>query len=211
MKHPLRDERRPTGETHYLIAQHHRGSLGWIPIACEAAAVRDQDDVSRIREAIDQTDDAILELIERRLSLAQRMAAAKIGGPDPSPLRPGREAAILARLKGNARSASPGLIDIVWRELIGQGRQAQRPMKLLLFTAGNAPLLEECARRHFSSAIAVAWAQSREAALEGARREPFIAAVDQKSSAAELTELGEIRSSAGLLLGYAYARVTTDE
>ena len=167
----------------------------------------EQEDVRTLREAIDETDDAILALIERRLALAREMAAAKQGNSDFSPLRPVRETAILERLRVNARVASPRLIEIVWRELIGQGRQAQGPMKLVLFTRGDGALLEECARRHFSSAIAVEWAESREAALQAASQEPVIAAVDGKTDDAELTDLGEIRSSAGRSLGFAYARV----
>lgn len=172
--------------------------------------MQDQSDVRRIRHAIDETDDRILELIERRLSLAREIAAAKPTGEGHSPLRPGREAAILERLKGKAPSASAPLIEIVWRELIGQGRQAQGPMRLVLFTRENALLLEECARRHFSSAIPVEWAESREAALEAARWDPVIAAVDGAIDDRELTSLGEIRTSTGAVVGFGYARVTAE-
>ena len=170
----------------------------------------EQRDVRRIRKAIDETDDRILEFIERRLELAREMAAAKPEGEGHSPLRPAREAAILGRLRGRAQSASPRLIEIVWRELIGQGRQAQRPMRLVLFTRKDTRLLEECARRHFSSAIKVEWAESREAAVEAARRDPVIAALDTEVDDAELTSLGEIRTARGELVGFSYARVTAE-
>lgn len=165
------------------------------------------EDVRRIRDRIDQTDDAILDLIERRLSLAAEMAAAK-GIESGSPLRPAREADILQRLKGRARSATPRLVEIIWRELIGQGRQAQGDMRLVLFSSGNAPLLEECARRHFSSAIPVEWAKSKEEALACARTGPVIAVLDTQLQEPGLADLGEIRSSAGPVVGFAYARVT---
>ena len=168
-------------------------------------------DVGRIREAIDQTDDGILELIERRLKLAREMAAAKPVGEGHSPLRPAREAAILRRLSERAQSASPPLIEIVWRELIGQGRQAQGPMRLVLFAREDTRLLEECARRHFSSAIKVEWAQSREAAVEAARRNAVIAALDSEVDDAVLASLGEIRTATGERIGFAYARVTAEE
>lgn len=169
-----------------------------------------EKEVRRIRDAIDETDDQILTLVERRLSLAREMAAAKPKGEEHSPLRPRREATILERLTRSARSASPQLIDILWRELIGQGRQAQGPMKLVLFTHGDMPLLEECARRHFSSAIPVEWVESRQAALEAVRRRPVIAVFGTASDDEDFISLGEIRTSAGAIVGYAYARFTAE-
>jgi hypothetical protein len=82
---------------------------------------------------------------------------------------------------------------------------------MVLFARENTRLLEECARRHFSSAIKVEWAQSREAAVEAARRDPVIAALDRKVDDAELTSLGEIRTATGELIGFAYARVTAEK
>lgn len=172
--------------------------------------VNEQDDVHRIRNAIDATDDAILELVERRLELARSMALAKRVESGGSALRPAREAFILDRLKRMARSAGPMLIDAVWRELIGQGRHAQGPMKLVLFTSRNPQLLEECARRHFSSAIPVEWAETQDDAMAAARREPAIAVVDGEIGDPELTFLCELRTLAGEALGCAYARVTAD-
>ena len=173
--------------------------------------MNEQTDVRRIRKAIDETDDGILELIERRLELAREMAAAKPEGEGHSPLRPAREAAILGRLRQRAQSASAPLIEIVWRELIGHGRQAQGPMRLVLFTRKDTRLLEECARRHFSSAIKVEWAESREAAVEAARRDPVIAALDEEVDDAGLTSLGEIRTATGERVGFGYARVTAEK
>jgi len=83
-------------------------------------------------------------------------------------------------------------------------------MRLVLFTREDSRLLEECARRHFSSAITVEWAESREGALEAARRHPVIAVLDAKIEDTDLTSLGEIRTSAGELVGFACARVTSE-
>jgi len=172
--------------------------------------MNDQQNVRQIRKAIDDTDDGILELIELRIKLAGEMAAAKQGDEGHSPLRPAREAAILERLRQRARSASALLIEVIWRELIGQGRQAQGPMRLVLFSRADAWLIEECARRHFSSAIAVEWAESREEALEAACRYPVIAVLDAKVEDSGLTSLGELRTLTGALVGFAYARVTSE-
>ena len=83
-------------------------------------------------------------------------------------------------------------------------------MRLVLFAREDTRLLEECARRHFSSAIEVEWAQSREAAVDAARRDPVIAALDREVDDAELTSLGEIRTATGERVGFAYARVTAE-
>lgn len=161
-------------------------------------------EVRRIRKLIDDTDDSILKLIELRLSLAKDIAAAKANSHG-SPLRPTREVEILERMNAQAHLASSQLIEIVWRELIGQGRQAQGHMRLVLFTAGNAALLEECARRHFSSAISVDWVDSREMAFMSAQNDAVIAVVDERVDTPTLVALGEIRSCAGQVVGYAYA------
>lgn len=165
-----------------------------------------QNDIRKLRNAIDQTDDGILQLIERRLALAREMAAAKQDNRG-SPLRPQREVAILNRLQEKAQFATDRLIEIIWRELIGHGRQAQAPMKVVLHTAHDMTLLEECARRHFSSAIEVGWAKSRQAALQAAYELPAIAAVDARIDDPGLTNLGEIKTSTGVTLAFAYAKV----
>lgn len=170
-----------------------------------------ENNVQRVRAAIDEMDDGILKLIERRLELAREMAAAKPSGQGHSPLRPARESFILERLNRQAVRADTRLIEIIWRELIGQGRQAQGPMRLVLFTRETRGLFEECARRHFSSAIPVEWAESREAALEAARKCPVIAVLDERTETSDLTDLGEIKTSAGEPIGFACALIAAQD
>lgn len=173
--------------------------------------MNEEKNVDRIRAAIDETDDGILKFIERRLELACEMAAAKPRGQGHSPLRPARESAILERLNQKAVSASTGLIEIIWRELIGQGRQAQGPMQLILFAREDPSLVEECARRHFSSAMPVEWAESRETALKAAREHPVIAVLDVRVEDPDLTPLGAIKTSAGETIGFAFARISVED
>lgn len=172
--------------------------------------MNEEKNLRRIRAAIDETDDGILKLIERRLELAGEMAAAKPSGQGHSPLRPSREAAILERLNQQAARASEGLIGIIWRELIGQGRQAQGSMRLILCAQDPVGLFEECARRHFSSAIPVEWAKSREAAVKAACEHPVIAVLDVPVEVPELTPLGEIKTSAGETIGFSFARISAE-
>ena len=169
--------------------------------------MNEEKNIHRIRAAIDETDDGILELIERRLELACEMAAAKPSGQGHSPLRPARESSIFERLNQKAAGASARLIEVVWRELIGQGRQAQGPMRLVLFAQEETRLFEECARRHFSSVIPVEWAESKETALKAAREHPVIAVLDIQVEDPDLTPLGKIKTSAGGTVGFAFARI----
>ena len=173
--------------------------------------MNEEKNVHRIRAAIDETDDAILRLIERRIALACEMADAKPSGQGHSPLRPARESSILERLNHRAAGASERLIEVIWRELIGQGRQAQGSMRLLLFTRENHGLFEECARRHFGSAIPVEWVDSREAALRAAREQPAIAVLDVQVEDPDLTPLGQIKTLAGEPVAFAFARIVSQE
>lgn len=169
-----------------------------------------QADLARIRRSIDEADDAILDLIERRLDLARAMADAK-GTGGGSPLRPAREAYILDRLKRRARSVSAPLVELVWRELIGHSRQAQGSMQLVLFARREPRLFEECARRHFGSAMPVEWAATADDALNAARGKPVIAVVDGKAEHPGVHAIGDVRTLAGDLIGFAYARVDDDQ
>ena len=69
--------------------------------------------VDALRSEIDEVDQQLLALIERRQKLAGRIGAFK--SPQPLKLHPGREAAVISRL---ARVATPGvgaIVEPVWR------------------------------------------------------------------------------------------------
>jgi chorismate mutase len=174
-------------------------------------SVIEQVDVLRIRQAIDETDMAILGLIERRLELAREIGLAKKANHDFLPMRPARESFTLKRLKRLARFASPMLVDVIWQELIGHGRQTQAPLRVVLFTSRNQRLLEECAERKFSTAIPIEWASSRHAALSAARTRPVIAAIDRQADETDLTLLGPVKTLRGEVVAYAYARITAED
>jgi chorismate mutase len=60
--------------------------------------------LSALRHEIDRLDDDILDLFQRRLALADRVGKAKDAPAGPHlPLRPDREAAVLARMVAQAR------------------------------------------------------------------------------------------------------------
>src|SRR5438309_6166533 len=92
------------------------------------------DALACLRGALDAIDDQILALVERRIETARAIGAAKPAAAGALKLRPGREAAVVARLEAQASAARPA-VRPVWRELMGQCLQAQAPMALVLGSA----------------------------------------------------------------------------
>ncbi|MEN9499161.1 MAG: hypothetical protein RIS83_980, partial [Pseudomonadota bacterium] len=58
-----------------------------------------------LRAEIDALDDAMHDLLMRRAAVVARMAASRAKTGGGSPLRPGREAAVLRRLLGRHQGA----------------------------------------------------------------------------------------------------------
>ena len=86
------------------------------------------DEIAALRAEIDTLDDAIHDLLMRRLDVVARLAASRAKGQGPA-IRPGREAVILRRLL--ARHAGPlpraGLVRL-WRELLCATTSLQAPL-----------------------------------------------------------------------------------
>jgi chorismate mutase / prephenate dehydratase len=80
-----------------------------------------------VRRAIDGVDDAILELLEKRIALVDGVIAAKASEPqsNASPLRPGREMQILRRLMGLRQQADPQLLVRLWRTIVTEATLKQ--------------------------------------------------------------------------------------
>ena len=130
------------------------------------------DALACLRGALDAIDDQILALVERRIETARAIGAAKPAAAGTLKLRPGREAAVVARLEAQASAARPA-VRPVWRELMGQCLQAQAPMALVLGSDDAALCL--LAREAFGSAPALDVAGSAAEALERAEAGEAIA------------------------------------
>ena len=167
------------------------------------------------RAQIDALDDALLDLIERRLAASAAVAASKDAERDDHLwLRPRREAAIIARLCDRAISASPTLIERVWRELMAWSLQAQRPIELVVGSAnpvGLAPSL----RRRFGSAAPLRSAAGTAEALEAARTGQAIAILGceglQEPLPAGLMVFDRISDESGAFVAVAIGRIVPDE
>jgi 3-deoxy-7-phosphoheptulonate synthase len=130
------------------------------------------DAVARLRGTLDAIDDEILALVERRIETARAIGASKPAA-GPLKLRPGREAAVLARLEAKASPAARAAVRPVWRELMGQCLQAQGPMALVLGADDRGLCL--LAREAFGSAPAIEIAASPAEAAGRAREGNVIA------------------------------------
>jgi len=137
----------------------------------------DPPNLSDLRDEIDALDDALLDILERRMALASKVAALK-GDDGLLKLRPRREGAIVARLAGKARIASEALIAHVWRELMAHSRQSQARMEVRLYAPHAAVALREAARERFGRVTPIVEAGSPEEALAAAVEGEVVAVIE---------------------------------
>ena len=85
-------------------------------------------ELAALRAEIDTLDDAIHDLLMRRVGVVARLAASRAKGKGPA-IRPGREAMILRRLLARHGGALPraGLVRL-WRELLCATTSMQAPL-----------------------------------------------------------------------------------
>ena len=89
------------------------------------------DELARLRAQIDEIDQTVLHLIEKRQQLSAEVANAK---PKGSPVfRPGREQSLLTKLTEMADTKTVPLISSLWRTLMSASIITQKPD----FTVGH--------------------------------------------------------------------------
>jgi chorismate mutase len=99
-------------------------------IATQTAPAASEADLARLRAEIDSLDDALHDLLMRRVDVVARLAASGAKGNGPA-IRPGREAMILRRLL--ARHAGPlpkAALVRLWRELLAATTSLQAPLSV---------------------------------------------------------------------------------
>lgn len=135
--------------------------------------------LDHLRSEIDSLDDALLELIERRLAASNAVAALKRSEGDRwLKLRPRREEQIVRRLIGRARLASPKLITHVWRNLLSYSVHIQAATELVLCASRNRNDLVEHLRERFGWAAEVRWVDSPGEAIDLIRRREAVAMIE---------------------------------
>lgn len=109
-------------------------------------------DLAALRAEIDTLDDAIHDLLIRRVDVVARLAASRAKGNGPA-IRPGREALILRRLL--ARHAGPlprASLVRLWRELLAATTSMQAPIAVAAWVDDGGL---EVLRSHLGHAAAV--------------------------------------------------------
>ena len=169
-----------------------------------------------VRAEIDALDDALLDLIERRLAASAAIAASKHAEASGHLwLRPRREAAIIRRLTSRASAAPPSLVERVWRELMGCGLQAQIRVELVVH-AGEFPGLASALRSRFGSSAPLRRAATADEALAAASAGQAVAILAcDRDSVAPLPEglsvFDWIRDESGSIAAAAIGRVQPGE
>ena len=128
-----------------------------------------------LRGEIDEVDDAILALLQRRRALTVKIGKVKAEGEPCLRLKPDREAAVLQRLTARVAPALHTLTRAVWREVMSAGLAEQEAMEVLVWTGEHAPHLLMEARHRFGAHPTLRLAVSPQAALEAADRGTAVA------------------------------------
>jgi len=142
--------------------------------------------VDALRSEIDEVDQQLLALIERRQKLAGRIGAFK--SPQPLKLHPGREAAVISRL---ARVASPGvgaIVEPVWRELMSAGLAVQQQINVAVWPGGRDDL-SRLARARFGARAMYQGVSIPEEALDAAADGSVVAILALRPESAWWSEL----------------------
>jgi chorismate mutase len=173
-----------------------------------------------LREKIDRLDDALLELVERRLSLSLEISALKDRDDARLKLRPRREAEVVRRLTGRGGLATPDLIAHLWRELLSHGLQVQKRTELVLWGKLDPYALLDQVHRRFGWAAPVVQAQTPEDALDQASRCEAIAVIENSpfshwwlglANDPALTIFGATRSAGGEIGAFLVGRVALED
>ena len=111
-------------------------------------------ELDRLREKVDEVDEAILKLLNRRASLVRRIGRAKVSSKGRPPTRPilylpDREGMILRRLKRTNTGPFPGdSIEPVFREVISACRSLEIGLTVA-YLGPEATFAHRAARQYF--------------------------------------------------------------
>ncbi|MBL8474846.1 MAG: prephenate dehydratase [Methyloversatilis sp.] len=109
------------------------------------------EELLKLRDAIDDIDQRVLQLISERARVAHRIGEIKQGNI----YRPEREAQVLRRLEENNPGPLPGhAVKTVFREIMSHCLALEQPLTVA-FLGPAGTFSESAARRHFGSAPAL--------------------------------------------------------
>ena len=116
------------------------------------------DKLHKLRNAIDQIDAEILQLIAHRMTLSDEVIAAKNG---ETAFRPGREAALVRRLAAMDSDMEPAVMLGIWRQIMAASLTRQN--KDLIFAVHQAAL--PAAIWHMGSALSARYCDNFKSVL----------------------------------------------
>lgn len=113
------------------------------------------DPALAVRAEIDRVDAELLDLIGKRLRLAEQAGPARLG-EGGGPLRPARDIKTLRRLLAAAPThVDPELVHEVWRALLGASVRRQGALEIITAGGPDPGKLFDLARRHFGAAARI--------------------------------------------------------
>ena len=122
--------------------------------------------LAALRHEIDQIDDELLALFERRLAIAARVGQAKDAPAGPHvKLRPDREQAVLARMLAKADPGNLEAVESLWRQIVGWGLARQGRMKVQVWSPVEPTRAFDGARLRFGAAAELRAVRDPQAAL----------------------------------------------
>jgi chorismate mutase len=124
-----------------------------------------------LRCEIDETDNQILDLLERRYALVQRVASAKARDGQALAVRPEREASIIQRLSARAVRVPRTDVAAIWRSILALSAYHQRAYAITVSgppTAKHA--LMTLAAKRYGAGISINWVEDRGKAIDQALR-----------------------------------------
>jgi chorismate mutase len=112
------------------------------------------NDLDQLRRQIDEIDDALHDLLLKRMQVVDGIAKAKVSaGGDPGKalaMRPGREAVVMRRLLGRHKGRFPAAALIrMWREMMGAVTGMQGPFAIAVCVPDEQRGFWDMARDHF--------------------------------------------------------------
>ena len=123
--------------------------LGFLALAVAVSTDTSLSQLDTVRREIDALDDAIHDLLKRRVALVGQVARAKGRG---LPIRPGREAVILRRLMSRHSGNLPPVVLVsIWRELMGALTRLQAPLAVAVCAPQKSVGFWDLARFQFGS------------------------------------------------------------
>jgi chorismate mutase / prephenate dehydratase len=122
--------------------------------------------LAALRHEIDELDDQLLSLFERRLAIAARVGRAKDAPAGPhTKLRPDREQAVLGRMLSRCRPENAEAVEHLWREVVGWGLARQGRLQVQVWSPVEPARAFDGARLRFGAAADIRMVRDPQAAL----------------------------------------------